>query len=82
MNDEDGLCVVCENPTSGGKWYGRVKLGEHTVMLCSPACAKRFYSRRLPLLRRRVLAALESAPPLCLMPEMPRRQAYELHHEL
>ncbi len=56
-------CVVCERTVAHGQWYSRIKRDGHTLWLCSPPCAARFYRRRLPLLRHlNLLALLEPGP--------------------
>ncbi len=59
-------CFVCERAIIGDNWFARVKPEEWTIVLCSRACAKAFYTQQLPSLRR--LALLSTLQP----PRWPR----------
>ena len=67
LNAAHAQCVVCEKIIIGDDWFARVKHGDWMVMLCSERCAKSFYARRLPGLRR---LALLAAHPSCKWPRM------------
>lgn len=55
-------CVVCERFITGDRWFARIKREGQSLLLCSHACADRFYGRRLPLLRHiNLLAMLQSS---------------------
>lgn len=49
-------CAVCEQLISGGKWFARIKSGDHMVALCCPLCTETFekdprsYVRRIETL--------------------------------
>lgn len=45
-------CAVCEKAITGGKWYARIKHGEHMVALCCPLCTEVFESNPRAYVRR------------------------------
>jgi hypothetical protein len=45
-------CAVCEKAITGGKWFARMKHGEHMVALCCPLCTETFESAPQAYIRR------------------------------
>ena len=66
---KEGQCFVCERPRAGGQWFRQAKHGDLIVHLCCRQCAKAFYARRVPSLRRLVFLAAQRSR------QRPRRQA-------